>query len=123
MVNWSLTRQSCRALNLRAVGYDDDRHWATARGDRLGAERGDRILDNGGPPWSVSDEVSLATYVPVHDLWEKRSPVGAVQVKRPDRFNPEGEATAERGDWLVRNRTREIWPMTAVVFAETYGEL
>ncbi len=39
------------------------------------------------------------------------------------RFNPEGEATAERGDWLVRNRTREIWPMTAVVFAETYGEL
>lgn len=107
---------------VRATQLTVDRSWATAAGDTLHASAGHWWLTDGDDQWSVAPAVFAQVYEDLGaGIFRKRSVVTAVQLARSATIETlEGSATAEAGDWLVRNPTGESWPVPARIFQRRY---
>ena len=96
--------------------------WSSARGSALRARVGDWELSAGDDRWIVAADAFDATYRRRADgRYVKQVSVRAVQVVEAcDVTTLEGVAHAAAGDWLVRNPTGEVWPVTNDRFWQSY---
>lgn len=108
---------------VRAARVSKDSNWTTPNGDTLTAKAGDWWVLEGDDRWTVAHDVFTRTYESLgEDRYRKFATVTAVCVDRPFSVHTtEGLATGKAGDWLVRNRTGECWPVTNTAFARRYA--
>ncbi|WP_175616190.1 PGDYG domain-containing protein [Mycobacterium sp. GA-1841] len=109
-----------------AVQIQQESDWTTARGDPLQMAAGDWwVTDDRGDRWSVAADVFAQTYEQLPDgRYRKAAQVVATELTETVTVQTlEGLATAEPGDWLVRNPGGECWPVPAADFSRRYEKV
>lgn len=88
----------------------------------LSACAGDWLVSYDRSEWTVDGLAFEETYAEVTPgRWRKLEVVHAVQSDhRTDVETSEGDARAEAGDWIVTDRTGNVWPVAANEFARRY---
>ena len=100
--------------------------WTATSGEVMSAKAGDwAVIDDAGVEHSVAAEIFEST----HEEAESREPhryrrVGTVWAKRVTSrelvTTLEGDAVAERGDWIIEGQAGERWPVSNEHFHKTY---
>jgi hypothetical protein len=97
--------------------------WRTSRGADLRAEAGDwELVDDDGDRWTVAADTFTRSYQRSPDgHYRKRELIDAVRLTgRAEISTLEGAATAEIGDWLLRDAVGAVWPVPDGTFRARY---
>lgn len=112
-------------LVVSATRLTERTNWQTVAGSSLTAQPGDWLVSDGGSSWTVAADVFAATYRESGDgKFTKTAAVVARQLPvKVTILTREGPATAEAGDWVVRNPGGEAWPVPKAEFERRYEPL
>lgn len=99
--------------------------WTSDSGHTMRADAGDWAITEDGKVWSVRDEIFRDTYEPAGDgRWRRMGRVQARPAQAGETVDTlEGPTTAADGDWVVRGRGGEQWPVPGEEFARRYTEI
>lgn len=117
-------QQFTRVGTVTAEQQNDSWTWVSKSGHTMEANAGDWRVQAAGETWSVRDKIFRATYKRVNgDQWRRHGIVSA-RPARPGEIieTLEGPTAASDGDWVVRGKNGEQWPVPAQEFAERYDE-
>ncbi|OBH47379.1 RyR domain-containing protein [Mycobacterium mantenii] len=99
--------------------------WTSDSGHTMRADAGDWAITEDGKLWSVRDDIFRDTYEPAGDgRWRRKGRVQARPAQPGETVDTlEGPTIAADGDWVVRGRAGEQWPVPGAEFARRYAEV
>ncbi|MBW0015673.1 RyR domain-containing protein [Mycobacterium sp.] len=99
--------------------------WESDSGQTMHAAAGDWAVREDGKLWSVREDIFRDTYEPAGDgLWRRKGLVQARPAHPGETVDTlEGPTTASGGDWVVRGKNGEQWPVPGEEFARRYAQV
>jgi hypothetical protein len=97
--------------------------WLSERGDPLRGAAGDwQLTDADGNQWTIAPATFARSYRRRPDgTYAKHEVVEAVRLAGPALIpTREGPSAANAGDWLLRDATGAVWPITDRLFQARY---
>jgi len=107
---------------VRAQRLEAPMTWRAGTGEKLHGEVGDWLIESGDRRWTVAAEIFEKRYRECSPgEFESRQAVVACEVTKTMEVETlEGWVTASPGDRLVMGPDRDVWPMSAAQFCDTY---
>ncbi len=97
--------------------------WTSASGTTMHGSSGDwEIRGSNGRTWSVRDDIFRSTHQQIDATRWRRTGVVQARKARPGEVieTLEGPLNAQAGDWIVRGRAGEQWPVRPDAFRQQY---